>query len=84
MIELLEVRHRLFAELPATLTDAQRAFLLGLVKGEPDWGLMTCPHLRDMPAIRWKMENLSRLKRSNPEKFARQAAELERKLDCIA
>jgi len=77
---LLEVRRRLFAELPAALTDAQRAFLLGLVKGEPDWILVTCEHLRDMPAIRWKLENLSRLEQSNPEKFALQARELEKKL----
>ena len=62
------------------LTAEQRAFLLGLVKGEPDWSLMTCPHLRDMPAIRWKLENLSRLQQANPKKFDLQAAELEAKL----
>lgn len=78
--ELEETRRRLFAELPAALSDHQRAFLSGLVKGEPDWSLMSCAHLRDMPAIRWKLENLARLKRSSPEKFARQATELEAKL----
>jgi hypothetical protein len=77
---LLDVRQRLFAELPAALTDAQRAFLLGLVKGEPDWSLVRCEHLRDMPAIRWKLENLSRLGQSNPEKFSLQASELETRL----
>jgi hypothetical protein len=78
--DLLNVRRRLFAELPAALTAGQRAFLLGLVTGEPDWSLMTCPHLRDMPAIRWKLENLSRLQQANPKKFALQAAELEARL----
>jgi len=78
--ELLEARRRLFAELPAALTDAQRAFLVGLVRGEPDWSLMSCAHLRDLPAIRWKVENLARLARTNPEKFALQAAALEAKL----
>lgn len=78
--DLLEARRRLFAELPAALTDAQRAFLLGLVRGEPDWSLISCVHLRDLPAIRWKVENLARLARTNPEKFALQAAALEAKL----
>ncbi|HRQ87378.1 MAG TPA: nucleotidyl transferase AbiEii/AbiGii toxin family protein [Bacteroidia bacterium] len=78
--ELLAVRQRLFAELPASLTSQQRAFLLGLVKGEPDWSLMQCLHLRDLPAIRWKLANLSRLKQANPAKFSRQAAELEARL----
>lgn len=78
--ELLQVRRRLFTELPAALTNDQRAFLMGLVKCEPDWSRMKCPHLQDMPAIRWKLENLTRLKQSNPEKFALQGNELESKL----
>jgi Nucleotidyl transferase AbiEii toxin, Type IV TA system len=75
--DLLDARRRLFDELPKALTWRQRAFLLGLVKGEPDWSLMKCQHLREMPAIRWKLENLARLKKTNPDKFVRQAAELE-------
>jgi hypothetical protein len=35
----------------------------------------------EMPAIRWKVENLSRLSKSNPVKFAHQAAELRRRLE---
>src|SRR5581483_7454208 len=45
LAELQEIRRRLKKELPATLTSNQRQFLLGLVLGEPDWGLMKCPHL---------------------------------------
>lgn len=77
---LLAVRRRLFAELPKALTARHRSFLLGLVRGEPDWELMSSPHLRDLPAIRWKLENLARLKHSNPAKFAMQAEELETRL----
>ncbi|MBL6831000.1 MAG: nucleotidyl transferase AbiEii/AbiGii toxin family protein [Pirellulales bacterium] len=77
---LLAVRQRLFTEIPAALTAAQRAFLVGLVKGVPDWSLMNCQHLQDMPAIRWKLENLARLKRTHPKKFALQARELEARL----
>ena len=64
------------AELPAALTVNHRQFLLGLVAGEPDWRLMRCPHLSQLPAIRWKLQNLAKLKQSNPGKFARQAEEL--------
>jgi hypothetical protein len=78
--ELLLVRRRLFAELPAALSNKHRSFLSGMVKGEPDWSLVSCGHLRDMPAIRWKLENLSRLKRSNPMKFSQQATELDTRL----
>lgn len=79
--ELEEVRRRLFSELPEALTEDHRAFLLGLVQADPDWSLMKCSHLQDLPAIRWKLENLLRLKQSRPEKFAQQAADLAAKLD---
>lgn len=78
---LIETRRRLFTELPALLTEKQRQFLIGLASGQPDWALASCPHLYEMPAIRWKVENLSRLSKSNPLKFAQQASELRKRLD---
>ena len=77
--ELRQVRRRLKKELSAALTANQRQFLFGLVTGEPDWTLMKCPHLSQLPAIRWKLQNLARLKKSNPSKFVQQAEELRGK-----
>jgi len=74
--ELLSVRRRLREELPSALTSNHRQFLLGLVAGEPDWHLMNCSHLAELPAIRWKLQNLARLKKANPRKFAQQSDEL--------
>ena len=71
--ELQQIRRRLKKELPAALTANQRQFLLGLVAGDPDWKLMQCSHLSELPAVRWKLQNLARLKRSNPGKFVQQA-----------
>lgn len=70
--ELHAVRQRLFTELPARLTGNHRAFLLRLVRGEPDWPLMTCPHLAALPALRWKLENLHKLRKTNAAKFLAQ------------
>lgn len=78
---LQQVRRKLKQDLPAALTAGQRQFLLGLVSAEPDWKLMKCPHLSELPAVRWKLENLTRLKRSNPKKFAQQAEALRAKLN---
>jgi hypothetical protein len=79
--ELLQVRNQLFAELPSVLTDRQREFLLGLVRCEPDWSLMACPHLQEMPSIRWKLANHQRLREVNPAKFATQETELRHRLE---
>ena len=80
LAELEAVRRRLKRELPAALTGSQREFLLGLVAGEPNWQLMKCPHLSQLPAIRWKLQNLAKLKKSNPRKFSQQAEELRARL----
>ncbi|HEV2330501.1 MAG TPA: nucleotidyl transferase AbiEii/AbiGii toxin family protein [Verrucomicrobiae bacterium] len=80
LAELEAVRRRLKRELPAALTESQREFLLGLVAGEPNWQLMKCPHLSQLPAIRWKLQNLAKLKKSNPRKFSQQAEELRARL----
>ena len=77
---LQQVRSKLKKELPAALMANQRQFLLGLVANEPDWRLMKCPHLSQLPALRWKLQNLGKLKKSNPSKFAQQAEELRAKL----
>lgn len=80
LTELQQVRSKLKRELPAALTANQHQFLLGLVAGEPDWSLMKCPHLSQLPAIKWKLQNLAKLKKSNPDKFAQQAKELRERL----
>lgn len=80
LAELQQVRRKLKKELPTALTSNQRQFLLGLVAGEPDWRLMKCPHLSELPAIRWKLQNLAKLKKSNLGKFTQQAEELRARL----
>jgi predicted nucleotidyltransferase component of viral defense system len=77
---LLAVRKRLRKDLLTKLTEAHRDFLLSLVQGEPNWELMTCRHLSELPAIRWKLQNLAKRKKSNPRKFVLQAQELRKSL----
>lgn len=78
---LLAVRQRLRTDLLSKLTNAHRDFLLSLTQDEPNWDLMTCPHLSELPAIRWKLQNLGKLKKSNPRKFALQAQELRNRFE---
>ncbi|MCC5805442.1 MAG: nucleotidyl transferase AbiEii/AbiGii toxin family protein [Opitutales bacterium] len=76
--ELLAVGERLHAELPAALSPEHRRFLFSLVEAEPDWNAAPCPHLAEMPAIRWKLENLRKLKETDPRKFRQQLGELKK------
>jgi hypothetical protein len=71
------VQVRLHHDLPRALTTEHRKFLASLVGLEPDWSLMPYDHLRDLPAIRWKLENLAKLKARDADRFAHQGASLE-------
>ncbi len=77
---LEETRAWLFETLPQSLTQAERDFLLSLKSGEPDWQLLPFSTLKDMPAVKWKLQNIRRLKQSNPRKHATLLATLEEKL----
>jgi hypothetical protein len=80
-VEQLEsVREVLFRELPASLDEAERRFLLSVKRIEPEWEILGLPGIERLPAIQWKLLNLSRLKKSNPKKYAKAFAELERNL----
>jgi hypothetical protein len=73
---LLAVQARLIAELPRQLTERQRSFLLSLVRAEPDWTLLPFPHLQELPALKWKLLNLTKLKKSDAARFRAHADEL--------
>ena len=42
---------------------------MGLTAGEPDWSLYPLAGLEHMSAIKWKLLNIQRLKKDNPDKL---------------
>lgn len=78
---LIEARQHIRQELPKVLTDAHRRFLLSFVRAEPDWTLMPFDHLKDLPAIRWKLLNLEKLRASNKARSELQATKLMERFD---
>ncbi len=74
---LLDARAKLRNELPQRLTAAHRQFLGGLVRAEPDWSLVQCQHIAELPALRWKLANLEAFRSRRPDDFAAQAEALD-------
>jgi predicted nucleotidyltransferase component of viral defense system len=77
---LLTVRERMVRELQQGLTADERKFLLSLVAAEPDWKLLGVPHLEQLPGVRWKLQNLQRLRKTDSKKFSEQTDTLARLL----
>ena len=80
----LKVLEETQSELPrmilAALTGNERTFLLSIKLGEPDWSLLPISHLSQLPALRWKLANIERLK-SDPGKHATAISQLKRVLE---
>ena len=38
-----------------------KRFLLSMKQGEPDWDVLGIPHLRNLPALQWKLQNVRRM-----------------------
>jgi predicted nucleotidyltransferase component of viral defense system len=75
---LLAARERMVREIQQRLTADGRRFLMSLVAAEPEWKLLNVPHLEQLPSLRWKLQNLERLQKSDARKFAEQSDTLAR------
>jgi len=75
---LIETRRHLHADIGSRLTGVVADFLISLHNAEPDFRLIGIPEAADLPAVRWKLLNLERLKRTNPQKHQIQRDALER------
>ncbi|CAJ1836185.1 hypothetical protein HLBENOHH_01975 [Aeromonas dhakensis] len=75
--ELLEVPEAMFAALKAQFTQRDKEFLLSFKRGEPDWTLFDVPTAEQLPAIRWKLQNLQKLRDKNPGKHQEALVKLD-------
>ena len=75
--ELVEVRETLRRDVITGLSEASRSFIKDFFSGAPQWDLLPFDHLRELPALQWKLHNLALFKVARPEELARQNRELE-------
>jgi predicted nucleotidyltransferase component of viral defense system len=73
-------RKRLITAINYSWTEKEKSFLLSFKKGTPEWGLFPVANLKDMPGVKWKLENINKLVRQNPAKHVKILSLLEKKL----
>lgn len=59
--ELVSTREQLVALLRKQLKSGEKEFILSIAKGTPCWELMELNHLKDLPALKWKLQNIGRM-----------------------
>lgn len=75
--ELEQVRVRLIEDVQSRLTGNAAQFLRTLVEGEPDFDAIGLASAADLPAVQWKLQNILKLRDTNPEKHAAQRTSLD-------
>jgi len=59
--ELLKAREDLISGIVGKMPEHHKRFMVSVKRGEPDWALLDLPDVKDLPAVRWKLENLAKL-----------------------
>lgn len=75
--DLTDAREALIRIMITEMPENHRRFLVGFKRGAPDWTLLGVPEAQNLPAVRWKQQNLDRL---DPDHRAKLASALEQVL----
>lgn len=67
--ELIKARTNLIKSVLSSLTSKDKEFLLSIKLGKPKWDLFPIPHIRNLPAVQWKLLNIGKMKKSRQEVF---------------
>lgn len=58
---LSEVVETLAIEIRQSITSNEKQFLISLASGKPNWELMPFAHLKELPALQWKLLNINNM-----------------------
>ena len=84
--EFEETRAKLINDVRSLMTDADKKFLISFESGQPEWDGYEFEYFKDYPSVQWKLLNLRKLAKQNPQKLRLEAEKLrnvlEISLDC--
>jgi predicted nucleotidyltransferase component of viral defense system len=63
-----EARIKLITQVNAALTETDKDFILSFESGNPDWNKCCAGDLSNYPSVKWKLQNINKLKEINPQK----------------
>ena len=58
---LCETREKLVSLIREGLDADEKRFLVSMKQGEPQWDALGIAHLRELPALQWKLQNIRRM-----------------------
>jgi hypothetical protein len=61
LADLLVARKNLIKIIVGGMSQDHREFLISFERGQPDWNLLGLPAAANLPAVRWRQDNLNKV-----------------------
>ena len=61
LADLIEARSELIRSVNAMMDERDKKFLVDFKEGHPDWSYFSVSHIKNLPAVQWKMHNLDQV-----------------------
>ena len=75
--EFEETRKALIEDVNRLMTEADKRFLLSFESGNPEWSGYEFEYFKDYPSVKWKLLNLKKLAKQNPQKLEEEVRKLQ-------
>jgi hypothetical protein len=62
-------RKELIEKVNQIFTKEDKEFLISFEQGEPEWNKCSAGNLSEYPSVKWKLQNILKLKKTNPGKY---------------
>ena len=73
--DLIQTRARLVRLITESLSPNEKRFILSVKQREPKWGLLGIEHIRELPAVKWKLINLEQMNSNKHQKAVKRLRE---------
>lgn len=74
--ELVAAREALIKSIVGGMPSDHRKFLVSFERGEPDWKLLGLPKVAELPAVKWRQQNLDKLSKEARAKLVQHLEEV--------
>jgi len=69
LADLIDVKSTLIRTVHGLLDERDKGFLVDFKAGYPNWSYFSVPHIKDLPAVRWKLYNLDQVDASKRQQM---------------
>ena len=74
--EFEETRAKLISDVKSLMTEDDKKFFISFESGQPEWDRYEFEYFKDYPSVQWKLLNLKKLAKLNPQKLCDETEKL--------